>query len=413
MIVSRFYICAIPEQFWENNIDGFNLCQSVDEALACERRITKDVNLQTEYGRYSLLCQQIEKEIVCSGRMVFVKSTEEFSQAISSYKFAFQRLPVGYLQLLTRANASSLNWRLGRSFFPPAEMDIHLQAYQKWVQNEGLENTQVVKHRLSFFKQAKKNNCGVVEIQSGFLHHAENEGTKDQLESLSSPGEETEEIQNQIPDYTLLGIEIEYFGTKGPKQHYAKNLRKQIQEGLRNNEPVCFGNQATNDVIAEVLHEFVFVPDKNNISQVNLRVVYADGSEAAPFPLACLPICERSNDLVFSLRVALMSMRHLEMDPETDFCWFRNRNVSKSRSLAETDQYCYETTLNQITEFLNSGNLAIKLFQTGFEPAVIGFYRGVVQTMLTMKKRRTEKTISVCPFYYRGVGKPYETGSTW
>jgi len=141
-------------------------------------------------------------------------------------------------------------------------------------------------------------------------------------------------------------------------------------------------------------------------------VAYTDGSEATPFPLFCLP--QLDSNIVPSenlLRVALMSMRHLELDPEIDFCWFRNREVSRTRTLAETDQFCFDTTLEQLKDSLQSGDLTIQIFHTGFEPAVIGFYRGVVKVLLDMQKQ-TSLSLNVIPYYFRGEND-YQTGSLW
>ena len=108
-----------------------------------------------------------------------------------------------------------------------------------------------------------------------------------------------------------------------------------------------------------------------------------------------------------------MSMRHLEMDPDTDFCWFRNREVSRTRTLSETDEFCFDTTRDQIHDSLQLGSLRINLFHTGFEPAIIGFYRGLVKALLELRQQTDGPGLSVTPFYYRGPRNPYQTGSRW
>ena len=111
------------------------------------------------------------------------------------------------------------------------------------------------------------------------------------------------------------------------------------------------------------------------------------------------------------LKMALMSMRHFELDPEIDFCWFRNREVSKTRTLAETDQFCYAATVDQIDQGMEQGELHIQMYHTGFEPAVIGFYRGVVHKLLKLRPEQ-KQTLSILPLYFRG-GNNYQPGKPW
>ena len=67
--------------------------------------------------------------------------------------------------------------------------------------------------------------------------------------------------------------------------------------------------------------------------------MYADGSEAKPFPLFCLPRATKASKAKETnpLKISLMSMRHLELDPEIDFCWFRNREARTGFSAASLD----------------------------------------------------------------------------
>jgi hypothetical protein len=145
-----------------------------------------------------------------------------------------------------------------------------------------------------------------------------------------------------------------------------------------------------------------------------MRVVYVDGSEATPFPVFGLMAIHNdgARPAIAPLRVALMSMRHLELDPEIDFCWFRNRDVSRTRTLAETDRFCFDTTLSQLHDSLALGDLEIHLYHTGFEPAVLGFYRGVVQVLRELRIQRSSRRLVVIPFYYRGEAN-YQAGTIW
>ena len=144
-------------------------------------------------------------------------------------------------------------------------------------------------------------------------------------------------------------------------------------------------------------------------------MTYVDGSEAAPFPIFCLPRPDESaghETDIMPLRVALMSMRHLELDPAIDYCWFRNREVSRTRTLAETDHFCFNATVSQLRDSLSLGDLSVHMYQTGFEPAIVGFYRGLVKTLLELRQKESDLRVSVLPLYFRG-GENYQSGSDW
>ena len=187
---------------------------------------------------------------------------------------------------------------------------------------------------------------------------------------------------------------------------------KKVRAALATGEAVTFGNQAPHDVITEVLHQFVYVPYGELPRPVQLRISYADGSEAAPFQLFCLetPTGE-ATPVAEPLRVALMSMRHVELDVDVDYCWFRNREVSRTRTLAETDQFCVAATETQLNESLALGDLAMHLYHTGFEPAVIGFYRALVTRLIALRQT-TGPALMVTPYYFRGRDG-YQPGSVW
>jgi hypothetical protein len=51
------------------------------------------------------------------------------------------------------------------------------------------------------------------------------------------------------------------------------------------------------------------------------------------------------------------------------------------------------------------------MFHTGFEPAIIGFYRGVVQKLLQLRNK-ISPTMRITPLYFRGEGN-YQQGENW
>lgn len=413
MSTEHFYLYALPRSVWEkdDNPHQIAIASFARNALGCERRMEKEVNLETEHERYALICQQLEQTVLNSTRSRQANDAQAFQQVLQEGRFPAQALHPGYLSLLTRTLISSGEARLGASFFPPDQVAAHRAAFARWTSKHDLQATPVVQQRLAFLDMAVGFDCGVVEVQTAF-----HKSIPTQQQALvdygymPTAGEETDEFV-EVPDFITSGEALESFGSSGRKAHQARILRGQIRKALEEGEPVAFGNQAPHDVITEVLKEFVFVPAGEPAQSVELRIIYADGSEAEPFPLFCLPRPTETLQETEPLRAALMSMRHLEMDPEVDLYWFRNREVSRTRTLAETDQFCYETTREQLEESLALSELNLHLYHTGFEPAVLGFYRGVVRTLLRQREAGARTSLSVTPFYYRG--DHYQTGSVW
>nr|BFE56512.1 hypothetical protein GCM10020063_010380 [Dactylosporangium thailandense] len=180
----------------------------------------------------------------------------------------------------------------------------------------------------------------------------------------------------------------------------ARQLWTELVAAVGSGEPLQVGSGARHEVITEVLHQAATrVGDGRPV-----RVLYVDGSEAQPFPLH-----RPTSDTVAigrTIRVGLMSMRHSEIDRSVDGYWFRNRMVSTSRTLADTDAFCAAATLGKLRELTAAGIGDIELVHTGFEPAVVGFYRG-----LTTWMAGGGPTVRVQPLY-RINGSLVE-GSAW
>lgn len=414
MSTLKIHLCAIPANIWENPASvhgkGPDIAGFVTDALGCERRIAKEVNLDNEYERYTLCCQRIEQEIGSSSLLAPLQSMNDFSIVIQAGRFPVVTIGVDYLNILDKMSDKEGFERLGASFFPPVTITSHHEVFTQLAKELNIFDVDNVQRRIDFFSLAKDSGCGVVELQSAY-HMSD--VLVESIDARIQPVHKKHERQYiTIPDFPHDFTSEAIYGEK--KKKLVVDLRKRIYEALKNGEPISFGNAARHDEITEVLHEFVFMQASSEIQPLPLRVVYVDGSEARPFPLFSFSNIVRYADFpeIAPLRVALMSMRHLELDPEIDFCWFRNRDVSRTRTLAETDQFCYEATLTQLRDCLELGDLVIHLYHTGLEPAVIGFYRGVVEVLCKLHVQKPERRLAVIPFYYRG-GKNYQAGTIW
>src|SRR5579875_474758 len=197
-------------------------------------------------------------------------------------------------------------------------------------------------------------------------------------------------------------------------------MRQRIQEAIDAARAgrfaaIDFSGQSHN-TIADALHEFVYVNEDEQPAPVSVHVLYGDSSRGKPFPLQCLR--RRYNGYapllrsVPPLRVALISMRHLEMDSLVDMAWLLNKDLPKAPPLAEVDHFSYRTTKRQLQEALRYGPLKIHLYHTGFQPAVVGFYRALVEELLA--RQNQPPVLEVTPYYFWHIMNCYHPGRlTW
>jgi hypothetical protein len=167
-------------------------------------------------------------------------------------------------------------------------------------------------------------------------------------------------------------------------------------DDLTDPEPVCPSDLA-NRVLSESLRRYI--AQDGTTSRVDAPVVYKDGSVARPLPLRSLMMTdERPPSGQRVLRLTLMSVRHMKIDPHVDGAWLRNREVSVKRAYAATDELVYTQSRQQLVALSAHEPLVIELFQTGLEAANVGFYRALADHHL----ERTGLRVTVIPRYYEG-----------
>jgi len=180
-------------------------------------------------------------------------------------------------------------------------------------------------------------------------------------------------------------------------------LRWRVETALRGGPPVNMNNQK-HTVFTTVFQEFLI---KKGPPGGTVRVVYGDGSEARPFPLRCLQPTRPREEAV--MPVSLMSMRHLQLDGQVVFNWLRNREIDQSSTLAVADSYCYLQSIERLQSLrsrVGAKRLHILMYHTGFEPAVVGFYRAVVESLLD-----GSDWLCVTPHFFADDG--FRTGQPW
>ncbi len=127
-------------------------------------------------------------------------------------------------------------------------------------------------------------------------------------------------------------------------------------------------------------------------------VVFTDGSRPPPFPAGQLAVSDeiaaeekeellkRANSV---LKLGVMSMRHPELDYLVDLYVTRNTELSREDdSAADKEALSYDRTVRTLSDpaIVNGGEIWV--YQTGFEPMIVGFYRGVNEIL---KRRRSAR----------------------
>ena len=75
---------------------------------------------------------------------------------------------------------------------------------------------------------------------------------------------------------------------------------------------------------------------------------------------------------------------------------------------AETDGLVYETSRIQLHELIHGGRICFRVYQTGLEPAVMGFYRAVTEHLLVQPH-----SIEVVPHFHQPREDRYQEGKPW
>lgn len=189
-----------------------------------------------------------------------------------------------------------------------------------------------------------------------------------------------------------------------------EHISEAIQAKMLGRNAMIDLNGFLHSTITEALHDFVFTdkPTKN----IAIPFLYQDGSKGQPFPFLRLKYRTDEQSGMFRgiqpLRASLISMRHLAMDKFVDMAWLINRELPDHCSEAEVEAYSYEQTQKQINEALKTKPLKLCLYQTGFQPAVIGFYQALVEEL--EKRAHKPVELEVIPYAFASLMGCYQVG---
>ena len=380
-------LTAVPAQAWPDgqSVDTYGLRDAVEIMAAMRRRIDADSGTADDQRRYRAAAATLER----LGRDL---GQREGWPAVS-------------------IDAVALRALVGESgtAFPPAAARAHSS---RWLERLSALGSG---HLLCRFLDAVIRTGSGLTISvepvatGGMIGLPEPEPNADvgSAESHPAAAPEVADALAALHERLPLPFADEQGGAAEARRNQARALRAQIVGALRRGDVIPVGMAAPHDVIAEVLRELV----DPALPAGQLRIVHSDSSEGAPFPIGAAAAPREALTWVAArrtIRLGLMSMRHMEADVTVAGYWFRNRLVSVSdRTLAETEAVCYRDTLAQLERLVHGDVGHIELLHTGFEPAVIGFYRAV---LAFNRERSGEAQVLVTPRYLHGREV---TGTPW
>lgn len=181
--------------------------------------------------------------------------------------------------------------------------------------------------------------------------------------------------------------------------------KRQLSVARTRDDAVIVPSAVSNAILTQGLRRFAAADGR---AATTARVVYRDGSEGPDITLGAVPLGDGVPGDWPVLRLAMMSMRHNDLDPDVDGAWFRNRLLSRSMTEGQTDHLAFDLSVRRLEDLLREGPVVLELHQTGLQPAVMGFYRAV----LTVLEDRPGSVV-VCPKLHRAGSSTARDADPW
>ncbi len=406
--------CVLPPVLWESgpNHGGPEgvIQQLLQDLRATERRLRKGLNLETEATRYAECDEQLQSAVRAAADVHSDPTLQKFASSLQKSHLPAVCLESDYFDLLVRVDTAGPesrfdpHLRFGASYYSPEQVASHIPLFEKLATEFGYRERAGVRARLQWLRDfVLPGRHGVVELLELSL------GT-----GTAKPMDESKRSKpvRPISKFTQSDSGQQLKATSG-EEAMKQRLGAWIEDALESDSTVNASNQS-HVITTEVLAKYVMANQARHDQKQKIRIVYGDGSEARPFPLRCLSnkcLAAANEDAVLS--IGLISIRHLEMDHAIDFAWFRNQETSRGGSSAETDEYCYQKSLEQLFDLQQSysgKHLTLRMYHTGLEPAVVGFYRAVVTSLRDAEPN--QHWLRVIPSYFLGENR-YQSGMHW
>lgn len=399
---SYFWMCGVPKQCWSIESPAQNdraLGQLLSEAAVLERRLAKDVDLANTRSRYAGCCQQIERLVLARAKT----TSAEYSAAMAVREDVIpaQRLDPMYLDFLVHARLfcastdESLDPFLWRTVVSPNDIKQHAKTFAAVVERLGYGQQDTLVARQQFLDELTRLGCGFVELQWNLASPFEPDSahTPADAQSLrhrttSHRGEVAADLKERVDDPI-------------------ENLRRRVGTALKRHLAVNMSD-FNHIQITTVLQEYLC--SSRGKKAAELRIAWADGSEGPRFPVYCVtkpePLEQNSHA---ELHMELTSMRHVPLNWHVTMAWYRNVDRSRGNTLAEQDEHFYAVSAKQLKELHEAYRgkpLVLHMHHSGYEPAVVGFYRAIAESLDGQRSRRP--WIRVVPhFHETQIGRPW------
>ena len=398
---SAVWLCAVPAAYWDDSSvavtpEFSRLRPLTGDLLRLERRITKGSDLDADRIRHADAATALERLVW--ELAVPADNLRAFREVLQRKRFPSVVVGGAYFDLLEdmarrgEPIGAAAPGRLGAAVVPPGALARHLEIFRRAARRAGLHYEQAVLKRIQFLKWAAAQQCGVVEPHDAFSGEAgvarQNGVLCPKLPRLARLSWEFRRrwdgffVPRFKPTAPIGEPEWLNYAEKAdnPARQLEERLGRRIEQALSGGPPVALDN-VRQEAITRVFQRYV-ARVKGKPTGV-ARLVYPDGSEARPFPFRCLAAMTDWRPTRI-LRVGLISMRHLDIDPNVDLYWYRNVDIPAGVSQAEADDYCFSVAISQFRELralYPEDQLEIRLYHTGLESAVIGFYRALVESL--------------------------------
>jgi hypothetical protein len=406
-------VAAVPVYHITRNPQSAALLR---ESLLNHELILAGSTTNNERVRLSLANERVEAMFAA---ILFQSGVQEFAHEFLSpqYQYVLERMVIDSPGCIG-------NGRVGLTYVLPEQLNDHISMFTALVNKLKLQSDPDIIKRMKVLRHAAQRQIAVVELQNTFtgqLHTQESKNLWNLLKTklFKTNAEPPVPVPHEVDrsdDYTQRYTDDDE-GITDNEGLSIYTIFEQKLDGLiaqaRQKYSVSLNiSDLRNDVIAEVLWRRM--QSVTSESSINIPVIYADGSQARSirfYNVRRRPDPDmRGVRSVRTLNIGLMSARHPELDAVVDMYWFRNQEISVSRNMAQTDEICYQKSLELFTELLKDGPARIALYQTGFPPAVMGFYRALSHVLI--HHNNYQPRIEVIPMYFLRSGG-YKPGTPW
>ncbi len=145
---------------------------------------------------------------------------------------------------------------------------------------------------------------------------------------------------------------------------------------------------------AAILRQFAY--DEQFASR-SIPVVFSDGSRPTPFPVGVLLDAEPHKSPVPEILLGLNSFRHADMDFLADLYLLTNVEIDRGADMAEEEQTAFDAAVRTLRDPAIRDGAIIRVLHTGLEPIVVGFYRGVIESLRWRQRNGLARSLTIIP----------------